>query len=77
MWIKSHLPDRYQFFQCGAAESESLEVKHGVSQSLILWTLLFLIHINDLTRSMKYCRTQICADDNNYNNNDIPLCIQE
>ena len=63
LWIKSHLSNRYQFVQCGTAKSEYRLVKYRVPQGSILGPLLFLIHINDLTKSVKNCNIQIYADD--------------
>ena len=63
LWIKSYPSNRYQFVQCGTAKSESRLVKYGVPQGSILGPLLFLIHINDLTKSVKNCNIQIYTDD--------------
>ena len=60
---KNCLADHYQFAQFAAAKSESLLVKHGVLQSYIFGPLLFLIHINNLARTIKDCRIHIYADD--------------
>ena len=63
MWMKRYLTARSQFVQCGSAKSESRIVKLGVLHGSILGPLLFLMHVDDLTRTRKDCKIQIYADD--------------
>ena len=53
-------------------------MKHGVPQGSVLGPLLFLIYINDLHKSIKYCSVRHFADDTNFLiSNNSPKKIQD
>ena len=52
-WFKSYLSDRTQYVTINNAKSEIQTIKYGVPQGSVLGLLLFLIYINDLSRSIK------------------------
>ena len=64
-WFCSYLTDRKQKVVINGFESSSKSLLHGVPQGSVLGPILFLIHINDLHRCIKYCTTYHFADDTN------------
>ena len=52
-WFKSYLSDRTQYATINNERSEIQTIKYGIPQGSILRPLLFLISINDLSRSTK------------------------
>ena len=63
VWLRSYLTGRRQFVQVANESSSKADVKHGVPQGSVLCPLLFLIYINDLSKSLCYCLPFIFADD--------------
>ena len=64
-WFESYLLNRYQFVSINGYESNILPMKHGISQGSVLGPLLFLMYVNDLHNSIKYCKVRHFADDTN------------
>ena len=64
-WFKSYLNNRQQFVSMSGYDSDKLIIKHGVPQGSVLGPLLFLVYINDLHKSIKYCTVRHFADDTN------------
>ena len=64
-WFKSYLSDRTQYVTINNERSEIQTIKYGVPQGSILGPLLFLIYINDLSRSIKNSKIHHFADDAN------------
>ena len=64
-WFRSYLTDRKQKVVINGFESSSRSLPHGVPQGSVLGPILFLIYINDLHHSIKYCTTYHFADDTN------------
>ena len=62
-WIKSYLKGRRQFVNYDGESFEALEVEYGAAQVSILGPLLFLLHINDLFKTVKKCQVLMYADD--------------
>ena len=61
--IKSFLSNRSQYVSINGYDSNKLDVICGVPQGSTLGPLLFLIYINDLRYSLKFCSTTQFADD--------------
>ena len=61
-WIKDYLTDHSQCVQLEGISSKSHHVLSGVPQGLVLGPLLFLIYINDVTKSIT-STIRLYADD--------------
>ena len=53
-WFKSYLSDRTQFVSINGYNSDLIPVDCGVPQGSVLGSLLFLIYINDLHKTIQY-----------------------
>ena len=62
-WIRNYLTNRYQYAQYDGVKSDGELVKYGVPQGPILGPLLFLLQINNLTKSVKSCNSHMYTDD--------------
>lgn len=63
LWFESFLNGRQQMVKIKNFTSTLIEVLSGVGQGTHLGPLLFLIFINDITQSIKYCEISLFADD--------------
>ena len=64
-WFKSYLSHRTQYAIINNKRSEIQTTKCGVPQGSILGPLLFLIYINDLSRSITNSKIHHFADETN------------
>ena len=64
-WFKSYLSNRKQYVSTNGYDSTLADVKFGVPQGSFLGPLLFLIYINDLNQTLKFCKVHHFADDTN------------
>ena len=64
-WFKSYLQGRKQIVSVNGAESEVMQLNHGVPQGSVLGPLLFLIYINDLNACISNSKVYHFADDTN------------
>ena len=61
-WIRAFLTSRTQRVMVDGELSESVSVDSGVPQGTVLWSLLFLLHINDLPQNAS-STVRLFADD--------------
>ncbi len=62
-WFLNYLLDRVQCVSFSGATSQECYVSCGVPQGSILGPLLFVIYINDFTKSINLCKVVLHADD--------------
>ena len=55
--------DRKQFVSVNGHASNKVSIKYGVPQGSVLGPLLYLIYINDLNQTIKFCKVHHFADD--------------
>ena len=71
-WFRSYLNNRQQYVHVNKCESSLETIKCGVPQGSILGPLLFLIFINDITKSSNIFKYILYADDST-----LSTCITE
>ena len=64
-WFKSYLSDQNQYVCTNGFDSGLAAINYGVSQGSVLGPLLFLLYINDLNQTIKFCKVHHFADDTN------------
>ena len=64
-WFRSYLSNRKQYVSISGNESSLASVLYGVPQGSVLGPLLFLIYINGLNQTIKFCKVHHFADDTN------------
>ena len=64
-WFKSYLSRRKQYISINGYDSNFADARFGVPQGSALGPLLFLIYINDLNQTLKFCKVHHFADDTN------------
>ena len=62
-WFKSYLKDRKQFVRYLSYDSEYKNIKCGVPQGSILGPLLFILYVNDITKTTSLFEIILFADD--------------
>ena len=62
-WLKSYLSNRTQYVHYNGYDSDKKTVTHGVPQGSILGPLLFILYINDFSRSSDLLFSILFADD--------------
>ena len=64
-WFKSYLSNCKQFVSITGYDSGLVEINRGVSQGLVLGPLLFLLYINHINQTIKFCKVHQFSDDTN------------
>ena len=64
-WFKSYLSNSNQYVSINGYESPLAVINCGVPQGSVLGSLLFLLYMNDLNQSIKFCKVHHFADDTN------------
>ena len=64
-WFKSYLSNRNQYASINGFDSGLAAINCGVPQGSVLGPLLFLLYINDLNHTIKFCKVHHFADDTN------------
>ena len=64
-WFKSYLSNRNQYVSINGFDSGLAAINCGVHQGSVLGPLLFLLYINDLNHTIKFCKVHHFADDTN------------
>ena len=62
-WLKSYLENRHRYVHYNGYDSDKKVVTHGVPQGSILGPLLFILYINDFSRSSDLLFSILFADD--------------
>ena len=62
-WFKSYLTSRSQYVEYNNSKSERKPITHGVPQGSILGPLLFILYMNDFSRSSDLLFSILFADD--------------
>ena len=67
-WFKSYLENRKHFVSISGAKSELGSLNYCVPKGSVLWSLLFLIYINDHHYAVKASSPSHFADDTCFSN---------
>jgi hypothetical protein len=62
-WFTDYLSNRQQVVIYDNYRSDNYQVSYGVPQGSILWPLLFLVYIDDLSKVLKHSDVIMYADD--------------